>query len=94
MTLSEELKSKREELGYTQRQMANYLDISYSTYQNLEIYGGSYGDRSMPGKTTVQKLRKKGITDYTYADIVQTIRRDRAVRNRHRKGNRKDKQEQ
>ncbi len=71
MTFKELLKDKRLEWGLTQKQMAKKLDIPLSTYKYLEIYGGFRG--SYPSPTTIQKLRKKNVFDYTYKEIIQII---------------------
>lgn len=81
MTFSEEIRAKRLELGMTQKQFAQMLHVSLSTVQNLETYDGGYHD-SYPTFRTVNKLRKKGIIEYTYVETKQTIDRDRKFRNR------------
>lgn len=81
MTFSEEIKSKRQELGMTQKQFAQMLHVSLSTVQNLETYDGGYRE-TYPTFNTVNKLRRKGIIEYTYVETKQTIDRDRKFRNR------------
>ncbi len=81
MTFSEEIKSKRLELGMTQKQFAQMLHVSLSTVQNLETYDGGFRE-TYPTFRTVNKLRKKGIIEYTYVETKQTIDRDRKFRNR------------
>lgn len=87
MTFSEEIKQRRLELGMTQQQMADYIGISKATYRNLENYSGGYGG-SFPCFKTIWLLKKKGVLDYSYAEAIQTIKRDRQIRVRYSKGNR------
>lgn len=90
MTFSEEIKMARFEKGYTQRQMAKYIGISFATYRNLENYSGGFRG-SYPSFATIAKLKKKGVVDYSYAEAIQTIKRDREIRVRYSKGNRYNK---
>ena len=87
MSFKEELKEVREEWCLTQPEMAKKLGISLPTYKNLEIYGGGY-DGTFPSATTCAKLRKAGVWDYSYKEIIAMIRHDRMVEGRRRKGNR------
>ena len=89
MTFSEELKLARFEMGMTQRQMAKYIGISFSTYRNLENYGGGFMG-SYPSFSTIAKIKKKGVLDYS-AEAIQTIKRDRQIKVRYSKGNRYNK---
>lgn len=81
MTFSEELKLKRLELGKTQKEMAKYIGISLSSYHDLENYEGGYSG-SYPSLATVRKLKKRGLTDYTYSEFKKSIDRDRQYRHR------------
>lgn len=81
MTFSEEIKQRRLELGMTQKEMAQYIGISLATYQNLETYEGGYQD-TYPSFATVRKLRRKGLCDFTYLELKETIDRDRRFKNR------------
>jgi transcriptional regulator with XRE-family HTH domain len=90
MTFSEEIKMARMEKGLTQRQMAKFIGISFSTYRNLENYGGGFRG-TMPSMATVAKLRKKGVLDCGYAEVVKSIERDRLYKIRYSKGNRYNK---
>lgn len=82
MTFAEEVRAKRLELGLTQAQMAKKLKMSLSTYKNIEIYNGAYGG-TYPSATTIGKLRRFGIIDMTYLEVIATIKRDRKVEQRH-----------
>lgn len=84
MTFSEEIKQRRLEYGMSQKQFAEYLGLSLSTIQNLEIFdGGFYG--SYPKYETIKKLQEKGIIDYSYIEVRETIDRDRRMKFRKKK---------
>lgn len=90
MTFSEEIKAARFEKGLSQKAMAKYIGISFSTYRDLENYGGGYRG-TFPSFNTITKLRKKGVVDYSYAEAIHTIKRDREIKVRYSKGNRYNK---
>lgn len=87
-TFSDEIRDKRVEMGLTQKEFANYCGVCFSTIQNLETFNGGYMG-TYPSATTIAKLRKKGIIDLTYNEVIQMIKTDRMIAARRRKGNRK-----
>lgn len=92
MTFNEELKEKRLELGYSQKQMAEYLGLSLSTYRNLENYIGGY-NYTLPSYQTVAALKKAGIVDYTFKEFKTRLELDRKQIFRKSHGNRYPKKE-
>ena len=87
MTLGEMLKEKRMEWGLTQVEMAKKCNMPLSTYKLLEIYNGGYKD-TYPTSTTIQKLRKAKVIDYTYKEVITLIELER--KKHHRQKERKN----
>ncbi len=87
MTFGEMLKDKRMEWGLTQVEMAKKCNIPLHTYKYLEIYNGGYNG-TYPTSTTIQKLRKAKVIDYTYKEVITLIELER--KKHHRQKERKN----
>ncbi len=87
MSFKDELRDRRIEWSLTQPEMAKKIGISIPAYKNLEIYGGGFY-KTFPSATTCAKLKKAGVWDYSYKEVIAMIKHDRMVEGRRRQGNR------